>query len=93
MTSSPARPVLHGSATSLPDVSLRVLRDFDQVWMNSMIDLADTAIGRAPKEAGFGYVNMADSNVGHEQCTAQPAMNSLVGPLNDTQPESYHPNA
>ena len=70
-----------------------VSRSSDQIWMNSMIDLADTAIGRASKEAGFGYVNMADSNAGHEQCTAQPAMNSLVGPLTDVQPESYHPNA
>ena len=71
-----------------------VFRSSDQVWMNSMIDLADTAIGRAAKEAGFGYVNMSDSNAGHEQCTSQPAMNSLVGTsLTDIWPESYHPNA
>lgn len=71
-----------------------VYRTSDQIWMNSMIDLADTAIGKVAEEAGFGYVNMASSNSGHEQCTAQPAMNSLVGTdLAHIDSESYHPNA
>jgi len=69
-----------------------VLRPSDQVWMNAGIDRADNAIGTVAQEAGFEYVNMADSNAGHEQCTSQEAMNGVTPNLAAPASESYHPN-
>lgn len=69
-----------------------VLRRSDQVWFNNGIDRADDIIGQAAREAGFEYVNMNTSNAGHEQCTAQEAMNGVTPNLAASAPESFHPN-
>ena len=69
-----------------------VSRPSDQAWMNNSVDQADKAIGYVAREAGFEYVNMADSNLGHEMCTSEPGMNGIVGFIAAGDQQSYHPN-
>ncbi|MEO8529329.1 MAG: PKD domain-containing protein, partial [Pseudolysinimonas sp.] len=79
------------------------IRPADQIWMNSVIAVADASIIDVARSAGFEYADMSHAFDGHEQCTASPAINGIVpdyvvvGHLTFTAvlpaSESFHPNS
>lgn len=70
-----------------------IARTSDQIWMNSQIKRADTAIGKIASSVGLEYANMDSVFAGHEQCADREAMNGVVPNLISPAVESYHPNA
>jgi len=65
------------------------IRVGDSHWMNKSTVRADKAIGDIAESVGFEFVNMDTVLEGHEQCSANPGINAIVG-LGDS--ESFHPN-
>ncbi|WP_181762589.1 SGNH/GDSL hydrolase family protein [Pseudarthrobacter sp. B4EP4b] len=70
-------------------VNYKVFSAEDLNWINSEIWKLDVLLNLRAIEAGFQYVNVYDAFRGHELCTKNPYMNTLVVP--DVN-QSFHPN-
>ncbi|MEZ0492528.1 nidogen-like domain-containing protein [Kineococcus sp. TBRC 1896] len=70
------------------------IRGSDQKWINSSIDRADAAIGRAAQQVGFEHVNMADVLTLQDACAPAPAINGILftAQHKGADNESFHPN-